>query len=140
MEFISENSPLINFAVRPDVSIERDQLLNIINGISFTIVASVFKVIGDSHGKFGENVVEFAIMEQKNFLNLFILNRPDDLNFLRATEISEFSTSAFFNLPMEKRMEIYKGTNYDLIQKSLVEFSSDILVSLGYTQIVMYIL
>lgn len=138
MEFISENSPLINFAVRPDVSIKREQLLNIISGISFTIVASVFKVVGDSHGKFGENVVEFAIMEQRSFLNLLCIS--DDLNFLRATDLSEFSTSAFFNLPMEQRMEIYKGTNYDLIQKNLVEFSSDILVSLGYTQLVMSIL
>jgi hypothetical protein len=115
----------------------------IASGISISLVTRVYKVLEESFGKLGESKNSFAIMELSQFKDFLKESASitaaapyENLDFLNQIDLNEFATYAYVNLPPEKRIEVYKASNYDLIQKDLVRFSSNILYSLGYSDLV----
>jgi len=95
---------------------------------------------GNMLGKFDADNSDIVITEMKYFMPLLVSHMPwttarynknynDFINYLRDIKMQEYASQVIFN--MENRMEIYKNSNFDEVQNSLIKFSSEISLDLG---------
>lgn len=91
---------------------------------------------GSGQGKFGTGQKSAIIMEYKYLMGQIVRNLDPDWSaatfaFMNNTDLYQVAQQVVFNLP-PPRVDIYIGTNQDVIRENVVKFASQILYRIGF--------
>jgi hypothetical protein len=155
---LKENQILVGSGFASELEVVQGDVVCIrvpLNSVQFPLIRSLYfldsdyyvhlylevaAVIGESGGKFGESDLGFVMTSFDVFSKAIkndveLTNNFPDIRH-RSMKMVDFSSEFLFNLPPSKRETLYKNSNFDHIQSDLTSFSSRILMSLGFTDIV----
>jgi len=101
----------------------------------------IVEIYSDPHGKYSVSQTSVVMIDYDSFIPYLVkhmdinIYTPDVKSLVASLDLRHYASMVIINFP-SPRVNAYLQSNYDILQKNVIQFSNTLFYKLGFTQVI----